>query len=260
MRVISSIGAVISTSWALATESTMAKLLVSPTDELDALEAVKGGADIIDVKNPHEGSLGAATPALIRKIRETIEKSIPVSAAVGDVPNLPGTVAQAALGAAQAGADFVKIGLYGSTKEEDAAYLLKSVVETLNDFGSKSKTVAALYGDYLRAGTLNPAVLPDIAQSSGVQIIMIDTAVKDGRDLFVFMPAEEVASIIETGQNNDLEVALAGSLADESFRIAAGLKPDIIGVRTAALPGGDRKEGRVDAELVKELKLILEGG
>jgi uncharacterized protein (UPF0264 family) len=236
----------------------MAKLLVSPTDELDALEAVKGGADIIDVKNPVEGSLGAAPPAMIRKIRQTVKKSIPVSAALGDVPNLPGTIAQAALGAAQAGADYVKVGLHGVAKEEDAAYILTMVVDTLKDFDSESRTVAALYGDHLRAGTLNPMDLPDIAHSAGVETVMIDTAIKDGRDLFIFMPEEEVASFIEKGRENDLEVALAGSLTGESFKTAAGLNPDIIGVRTAALPGGDRTGGRVDAELVKELKLILE--
>ena len=236
----------------------MAKLLVSPTDELDALEAVNGGADIIDVKNPYEGSLGAAAPALIRKIRQTVKKTIPVSAALGDIPNLPGTVAQAALGAAQAGADYVKIGLHGVTSEEDAVYILTSVVDTLKDFECKSKAVAALYGDHLRAGTLNPLLLPDIAHSAGVEIAMIDTAIKDGRDLFIFMPEDEVASFIKKGRGNSLEVALAGSLTGESFKTAADLGPDIIGVRTAALPGGDRTGGRVDAELVKELKQILE--
>lgn len=237
--------------------SNMAKLLVSPTDELDALEAVKGGADIIDVKNPFEGSLGAASPAMIRKIREVVERTIPVSAALGDVPNLPGTIAQAALGAAQAGADYVKIGLHGVSKEEDAVYILTNVVDTLGDFDCKSKAVAALYGDHLRAGTMDPMLLPDIAHSAGVEIVMVDTAIKDGRDLFVFMPEDNVVTYIEKARENGLEVALAGSLAGESFKTAAGLKPDIIGVRTAALPGGDRTGGRVDAELVRELKSIL---
>jgi uncharacterized protein (UPF0264 family) len=239
------------------TVSNMAKLLVSPTDELDALEAVKGGADIIDVKNPVEGSLGAASPTMIRKVREAVERTIPVSAALGDVPNLPGTIAQAALGAAQAGADYVKIGLHGVSKEEDAVYILTNVVDTLGNFDCKSKAVAALYGDHLRAGTLDPLLLPDIAYSAGVEIVMVDTAIKDGRDLFVFMPEDDVATFVEEARENGLEVALAGSLAGESFKTAAGLKPDIVGVRTAALPGGDRTGGRVDADLVRELKSIL---
>ena len=40
----------------------MLKLLVSVIDEEDAREAYRGGADIIDVKNPEEGALGANFP------------------------------------------------------------------------------------------------------------------------------------------------------------------------------------------------------
>lgn len=38
------------------------KLLVSPINKEEAIAAYKGGADIIDVKNPKEGSLGANFP------------------------------------------------------------------------------------------------------------------------------------------------------------------------------------------------------
>ena len=34
-------------------------LLISPINHEEALESIKGGADIVDVKNPKEGSLGA---------------------------------------------------------------------------------------------------------------------------------------------------------------------------------------------------------
>jgi uncharacterized protein (UPF0264 family) len=154
----------------------------------------------------------------------------------------------------------VKIGLHGVAKEEDAVYILTTVVDTLKDFDCKSKTVAALYGDHLRAGTMNPLLLPDIAQSAGVETVMIDTAIKDGRDLFIFMGEEEVATYIKKARESGLEVALAGSLVGEAFKTAAGLNPDIVGVRTAALPGGDRTGGRVDADLVRELKSILKNG
>ena len=33
-------------------------LLISPINHEEALESIKGGADIVDVKNPKEGSLG----------------------------------------------------------------------------------------------------------------------------------------------------------------------------------------------------------
>ena len=34
-------------------------LLISPINREEALESIEGGSDIVDVKNPKEGSLGA---------------------------------------------------------------------------------------------------------------------------------------------------------------------------------------------------------
>ena len=65
------------------------KLLVSVAGEIETAAAVEGGADIIDVKNPKEGALGANFPHVIRNVRKATPQSIPVSAAIGDVPNLP---------------------------------------------------------------------------------------------------------------------------------------------------------------------------
>jgi uncharacterized protein (UPF0264 family) len=77
------------------------KLLISPSDEKEALEAIAGGADIVDVKNPREGALGASFPWTIRRIKEIAPEGIEVSCTVGDLPNLPGSVSLAVLGAAQ---------------------------------------------------------------------------------------------------------------------------------------------------------------
>ena len=42
-------------------------LLISPINTKEAFEAIEGGADIVDVKNPSEGSLGANFPWVIRR-------------------------------------------------------------------------------------------------------------------------------------------------------------------------------------------------
>src|SRR5215217_9198029 len=87
------------------------RLLVSVTDVASAAVAVAAGADIVDVKNPAEGALGAPSPRVIEGVRAAVPAEVPVSAAIGDMPNLPGTAALAALGAARSGATFVKVGL-----------------------------------------------------------------------------------------------------------------------------------------------------
>ena len=71
------------------------KLLVSVVDAHEAQEAILGGASIIDIKNPREGSLGAQPPLKIAEIVAVIPRGIESSAAIGDVPNLPGTAALA---------------------------------------------------------------------------------------------------------------------------------------------------------------------
>ena len=83
------------------------RLLVSPSSIEEARSAL--AADIIDVKKPSEGSLGANFPWVIRAIKEMAEK--PVSAAIGDFDYKPGCASLAAYGAACAGADFIKVGL-----------------------------------------------------------------------------------------------------------------------------------------------------
>ena len=81
------------------------KLLVSVVNKAEALYSINGGADILDVKNPKEGSLGANFPRVIKEVKEVTPKNLELSATIGDLPNLPGTASLAALGAAVSGVD-----------------------------------------------------------------------------------------------------------------------------------------------------------
>ena len=95
-------------------------LLISQINTEEALEAIEGGADIVDVKNPKEGSLGANFPWVIENIRQLTPPDMLVSATLGDVPYKPGTVSLAAMGALVSGADYIKVGLYGTSNYDEA--------------------------------------------------------------------------------------------------------------------------------------------
>ena len=166
-------------------------------NEKEASQAVAGGADIIDVKNPKEGPLGANYPWIIKKIRELTPPNMEVSCTLGEVPNLPGSISLAALGAASLGVDYIKVGLYGFTTEHEAISLLESVNRAAKDYNSKVKVVAAGYADAERVGTLNPMLIPEIALKSHVEVAMLDTAVKDGKNLFDFLTAEKIKKFID---------------------------------------------------------------
>jgi uncharacterized protein (UPF0264 family) len=52
------------------------RLLVSVVNEKEAFNAVEGGAHIVDVKNPKEGSLGANFPRVIRQLRKPSQETL----------------------------------------------------------------------------------------------------------------------------------------------------------------------------------------
>jgi uncharacterized protein (UPF0264 family) len=229
------------------------KLLVSPKDEDEALEASTGGADIIDVKNPAEGSLGASFPWIIKRVREIVPQGTEVSATLGDLPNLPGTASLAALGAATSGADYVKVGLLGPRSVEEAVYLMSCVVRSVVEVEPPVKVVAAGYADRKRAGTIEPLLVPEVAKRSGSQIAMLDTKIKDGKRLFDFLSQKDLSLFVEASHQMGLLAALAGSLQKEDIPILLKLNVDVIGVRTAACDGLNRVSGRINRTKVQEL-------
>ncbi len=235
------------------------KLLISPIDVKEAKECVKGGADIIDVKNPKEGSLGANFPWVIKAIRSAVPDGIEVSATIGDFPDLPGSASLAALGVATTGVNYVKVGLYGPKTEEAAAYLLSQVVKAVESYDKKIKVVAAGYADAKRAGTLDPGLIPVIAAKAKADLAMVDTAIKDGKSLFDFLAEEEIEKFVSKGHKLGLKIALAGSIKRQDIAKVAALKPDVVGIRGAACTGGDRSNGRIEAKRVRELVEMLDG-
>src|SRR5215216_5992801 len=201
------------------------KLLVSVVDVGEARIAAAAGAEIVDVKNPAEGSLGAPSPAVIAGVRAAVPAELPVSAAIGDMPNLPGTAALAALGAARSGATFVKVGLYGVSTEDDAVALLRAVREAAAD----AVVVAAAYADARRVAhaPLAPELLPGVASAAGVGVCLLDTAVKDGRGLLDWLSPDALASLVTDAHAAGLQVALAGALRMEDLPAVRATAADI---------------------------------
>ena len=132
-----------------------------------------GAADLIDVKDPAAGALGAAPLATIRSIVAAVGGRHPVSATLGDLPMVPALLADAARQTHAAGVDFVKIGFFPD--------------------GDHAACMAALRLIAAEGTALVPAVLfadcaPDFAllellAEAGFAGAMLDTAGKTGRAL-----------------------------------------------------------------------------
>lgn len=229
------------------------KLLISVTSLEEAQAAIVGGADIVDVKNPLEGSLGAQVPRIIQAIAAAIPPPVELSASIGDVPNLPGTVALAGMGAVLCGVGYVKVGLLGVKAAEEAQRLLLELRRAVKDTNPKARVVACAYADAAKINALDPLRLPDVAAFSELDGCMIDTALKDGRTLLQCLPLSTIRSFIRSCHQHGLFCALAGSLGPGDLPWAEHEGVDIVGIRTAACEGGQRM-GPIAVHKVRELK------
>ncbi|MGA2387250.1 MAG: (5-formylfuran-3-yl)methyl phosphate synthase [Candidatus Bathyarchaeia archaeon] len=229
------------------------KVLISTVNEKETSEAIAGGADIIDVKNPNEGALGANYPWVIKRIREMTPKGLEVSCTLGEVPNLPGSISLAALGAASLGVDYVKVGLYGFKTEEEAVFLLENVNKAAKACNPKIKVAATGYADAEKIGALNPMLTPDIAFKAKVELAMVDTSLKDGKNLFDYLSKQQLEDFVAKAHGHGLHAALAGSLRKQDLPVIYSLGADVAGLRGAACTMGDRVKGQVSRKLVREL-------
>jgi (5-formylfuran-3-yl)methyl phosphate synthase len=232
-------------------------LLISPINTQEAREAINGGADIVDVKNPKEGSLGANFPWVIKNIREITPQDMQVSATLGDVPYKPGTVALAATGAVVSGADYIKVGLYGTRNYSEALEVMENVVKAVHEYNEDAVVVASGYADAHRVGAVDPMEIPRVAADSGADMAMVDTAVKDGKTLFDFMNEESISQFTTQIHEYGLKSALAGSVTEEQLPLLAELGCDVAGIRGAACIGGDRNSGHIHHEAVARLKKMI---
>jgi uncharacterized protein (UPF0264 family) len=233
------------------------RLLVSVTDAHEAHLAVEGGADIVDVKNPSEGSLGAPVPHVIERVREVVPRERPVSAAIGDLPNLPGTAALAALGATRSGAAYVKVGLMGTSNEDEAVAVLRAVRGAVD---GAAVVIAGAYADAERVpgGPLPPGAVVAAAHRAGAAGCLVDTALKDGRGLFEWLTPDALEALVADAHAAGLEIALAGALRAQDLSLVRATGADIAGVRSAACRDG-RRAAPLDPERIARLRAECEG-
>jgi uncharacterized protein (UPF0264 family) len=220
------------------------KLLVSVVSAVEAEHAVAGGADIVDVKDPREGALGAPAPRVLSEVVRVVGGAVPVSVALGDLPDLPHTAALAARGAAVCGASFVKVGLRGVHSLDRGAAVMSAVADAV---GPRASVIAAAYADAdaLDPPAFAPASLPELVERTGIAGALVDTFVKDGRGLYGWLSETELSELVARTRAAGGTFGVAGQLRLGELR---RMDADIVGVRSAMCRGG--RTGKLDADLV----------
>jgi len=86
---------------------------------------------------------------------------------------------------------------------------------------------------------------------------MIDTAIKDGKNLFAFLTKSQIQGFVDSAHNYGLKVALAGSLRENDLPTVHNLGADFAGLRGAACTMSDRINGQITRERVQKLVKIV---
>jgi dihydroneopterin aldolase len=224
----------------------MTALLASVTDLQEAGVALKSGADIIDLKDPARGALGAVGNDIQQSVTRFIRRRRPVSATVGDLPMSAEVIADAIRTTSANGVDFVKVGLFGPCTHTD-------ILETLAAAGrSGIRVIAVLFIDQYP-----PLHLLDPLRAAGCAGVMLDTADKTSGGLFHHLHMETLAAFVRQGKELGLLTGLAGSLQLEDIPLLSILAPDYLGFRTALCQDGKRTS-RLSASAIERVRAQLD--
>jgi uncharacterized protein (UPF0264 family) len=232
------------------------RLLVSVRDEAEAAVAIAAGADVLDLKDPRRGPLGACDETTLRAVaalRDRRAPRLPLSAALGPA-RAPRAARLAAL-MGTLGYDAVKAGLEGVASESEAAEVLARLAARARASAPGMLVIAATYADTGPARALPHRWLSRVTERAGLDGCLLDTATKDGRPLTRHLDRRDVAAWVEGCRVRGLVTALAGSLREADLAAIAAAAPDLVGARGALCAGG--REGRLDANRVTGFRAAL---
>jgi uncharacterized protein (UPF0264 family) len=222
-------------------------LLVSVRSGEEAFTALEGGADVIDVKEPNRGSLGAADMSSIRDVVRAVNGRAPVTAAMGELVDLVATHNGSGSSTVPIGVSLFKTGLSHCDASIDWPAAWKRVI----DANPNSRPVAVVYADWRAAQSPTPSDVLAAAVKFECPALLIDTWNKSTGSLFDHWPADDLREFLSQVRARNISVVLAGSLTEEGVRLAARLRPDLIAVRSAVCESG--RNGTVCQRLVRNL-------
>jgi uncharacterized protein (UPF0264 family) len=268
------------------------RLLVSVRNADEALMAARGGADIIDVKEPSKGSLGRASLENLLAIADALKQQqqhadrvrtepVPLSVALGEVQEWSESSSlfggdfrggstslssDANDGICRAISElqptYMKLGLSQivAVSRQGVDRWRNSWIDVRCRFSGNHEWVAVAYADYQRAEAPTPDDVLEAALETNCSVLLIDTFVKDGTNLLDWLPVEEITSLRKTTAAHGLQLALAGRVTLMDLPLLLPLQPDIIAVRGAVCESGERT-AEVSETLVAEfIERLAAGG
>jgi (5-formylfuran-3-yl)methyl phosphate synthase len=222
----------------------MTQLLISVKNVDESLIARYAGVDVIDLKDPAVGALGALDTQIVSQIVLEIDRSALVSATVGEghesVAALVGDIKQYA----SLGIDVVKMSV------SELCYQEQFFTEMLKLTAQGIKLVAVFFADK----TLDFNLL-EVLQKSGFYGAMLDTQIKR-YSLLEVQSTDVLNAFVVLCKKHHLISGLAGSVKKEHMITLLDLTPTFIGLRGGVCDKHNRAS-ELSGSMVNELKRLL---
>lgn len=228
----------------------MTRLLVSVRNLAEAQTALAAGVDLIDLKEPSRGALGAVDSSIVAEVVEFVAGRVPLSLALGELLDLPDAAASSL--AISCGLAYVKAGLARCASRPDWPHRLAALSRSLP---TTTMPVAVVYADAARVGAPGVDEILEAATLANCRAVLVDTAVKDGRSLADHWSPAVVQRFVADVRGRGLLCVVGGSLTAAVIPTVAACGPDYVAVRGAACEGG--RSGAISAARIRELQIAL---
>jgi (5-formylfuran-3-yl)methyl phosphate synthase len=222
----------------------MTQLLISVKNVVEALLALDAGADIIDLKDPNIGALGALDEALSLQIVQAINGRKLVSATVGEQHDALNALITSIKARAEIGVDIIKIAV------SSLFYAPNFVVEVTKLPQTNIKIVAVFFADE----AIDLSLIASL-QAAGFYGAMLDTRRKQA-DLLAVQTSLQLQNFIALCEKYHLKSGLAGSLKPQYMVELAKTNPSYIGFRGGVCENAIR-QGNLSAHKVLETAKML---
>ncbi|HEY6630424.1 MAG TPA: (5-formylfuran-3-yl)methyl phosphate synthase [Rhizobiaceae bacterium] len=222
----------------------MTKMLASVADMGEAEIAISGGADIIDLKDPEAGALGAVAIETLRQVVKGVAGRRLTSAVVGDLPMESEIIRARAEEVAATGVDYLKVGFFPSPNAAACA-------EGLAPLATRARLIAVLFAD-----SEPDFDLLEVFARHGFHGVMVDTADKTKGRLLDHLPPERIPAFVDRARALGLKVGLSGSLETPDIPRLLPFAPDFLGFRGALCDRSERTAA-ISAEAVKHIRSLI---
>ncbi|MGV8937315.1 MAG: (5-formylfuran-3-yl)methyl phosphate synthase [Allorhizobium sp.] len=222
----------------------MTMMLASVRNADEAELVLQAGADIIELKDPARGALGAVDTSDIADIVRFIAGRRLTSAVCGDLPMAPEVMSAKVAEFASTDVDFIKVGFWPSDRLSECAL-------ALSDVARDHKLIAVLFADHTYQGDI---LAPFV--EAGFHGVMFETDdVSKGR-LLSHMTTDRIGAFVSDCHARGLTAGLAGSLEAPDIPRLLAYRPDFLGFR-GALCAGRKRDASIDMDAAARIRALI---